>query len=100
MALGILDRHPGISLLFTDCVLPGGMNGREIADEARRRRPGLKVLYTTGYSGDAIVHEGRLDPGIELILKPFSAAALADKLHQMLALTQARGADQARDDET
>jgi signal transduction histidine kinase/CheY-like chemotaxis protein len=94
-ALGILDRHPGISLLFTDCVLPGGMNGREIADEALRRRAGLKVLYMTGYSRDVIVHEGRLDPGIELILKPFSAATLADKIRHMLTLTPAPAADRA-----
>jgi signal transduction histidine kinase len=84
-ALGVLDRHPGIRLLFTDCVLPGAMNGREVAREARRRRPSLKVLYTTGYTRDVVVHDGRLDPGIELIMKPFTAAALGGKVRQMLS---------------
>ena len=50
----------------------GGMNGRQLADEAPRRRPGLKVLYTTGYAQNAIVHDGGLDPGVQLITKPFS----------------------------
>lgn len=90
-ALDILDRHPGIRLLFTDCVLPGDMNGREVAEAACRRRPGLKVLYTTGYARDAIVHDGRLDPGIELILKPFTAAALGDKIRQMLGVAPSPG---------
>ena len=53
------------------------MNGRQLADEARRRRPGLKVLFTTGYARNAIVHDGRLDPGVDLITKPFTQAALA-----------------------
>jgi CheY-like chemotaxis protein len=94
-ALRILDRHPEIRLLFTDCVLPGGMNGREVAQEACRRRPGLKVLYTTGYTRGAIVHEGRLDPGIELILKPFTAAALGVKVRQMLGVVPSPAADAA-----
>src|SRR5207302_10289856 len=88
-ALEILDRHPGIRLLFTDCVLPGGMNGPEVADEPCRRRPGLRVLYTTGYTRDAIVRDGRLDTGIELLLKPFTADALGDKIRQMLGAAPA-----------
>ena len=52
--------------------MPGGMNGRQLADEAVRRRPGLKVLFTTGYTRNAIVHHGRLDPGVQMIGKPFS----------------------------
>jgi CheY-like chemotaxis protein len=59
-ALDVLDRHPEIDLLFTDVVLAGGINGRALADEALRRRPGLKVLFTTGYTSNAIVHHGRL----------------------------------------
>ena len=79
-ALDTLQKHPGIDLLFTDIGLPKGMNGRELADEATRRWPGLKVLFTTGYARNAIVHHGRLDPGVELITKPFTQAALASKL--------------------
>ena len=71
-ALEILERDADVDLLFTDVVMPGGMNGRQLADEAVRRRPGLKVLFTTGYTRNAIVHHGRLDPGVELIGKPFS----------------------------
>ena len=84
VGLQLLDRHPEIRLLFTDVGLPGGMNGRQLADEARRRRPDLKVLFTTGYARNAIVHDGRLDPGVALITKPFTYAALAAKLSDML----------------
>jgi CheY-like chemotaxis protein len=83
-ALRLLDAHPGVRLLFTDIGLPGGVNGRQLADEARRRRPDLKVLFTTGYARNAIVHHGRLDPGVELIGKPFTYAELAVKVRQVL----------------
>jgi signal transduction histidine kinase len=83
-ALPLLDRHPEVRLLFTDVALPGGMTGRQLADEAERRHPGLKVLYTTGYARNAIVHQGRLDPGVELIVKPFTSAALAGRISQLL----------------
>ena len=83
-ALRLLESRPEIRLLFTDVGLPGGFNGRELADEATRRRPGLKVLFTTGYARNAIVHQGRLDPGVELIVKPFTAAGLAAKVRQVL----------------
>jgi len=83
-ALDAIAAHPEIKLLFTDVGLPGGMNGRMLADEARRRHPGLKVLFTTGYARNAIVHGGRLDPGVELITKPFTFAALAAKLRDIL----------------
>jgi PAS domain S-box-containing protein len=82
--LQLLGRHPGIRLLFTDVGLPGGMNGRQLADAARQLRPDLKVLFTTGYARNAIVHDGRLDPGVALITKPFTYAALAAKLSDML----------------
>jgi CheY-like chemotaxis protein len=72
-ALRALTQHEHIDLLFTDVGLPDGMNGRQLAEEARRIRPALKVLFTTGYARNAIVHHGRLDPGVELILKPFTA---------------------------
>jgi signal transduction histidine kinase len=84
-ALMLLNAHPEIRLLFTDVVLTGGMNGRQLADEAVKIRSGLKVLFTTGYTHNAIVHHGRLDEGISFIGKPFSAAALAMKVKTVLA---------------
>jgi PAS domain S-box-containing protein len=86
--LRLLDAHPHIKLLFTDVGLPGGMNGRQLADEARRRRPHLRVLFTTGYARNAIVHDGRLDPGVELITKPYAQAALSTKLRDMLEASE------------
>jgi PAS domain S-box-containing protein len=83
-AIQVLDAHPEIKVLFTDIGLPGGMNGRQLADEARQRRPGLKVLFTTGYARNAIVHDGRLDPGVELITKPFTQAVLGAKIRDIL----------------
>jgi PAS domain S-box-containing protein len=83
-ALEILQAHPEIDLLFTDVGLPGGMNGRQLAGAARNLNRKLKVLFTTGYARDAIVHEGRLDPGVQLITKPFSYAALSGKIRDML----------------
>ncbi len=82
--LEMLARHPEIRLLFTDVGLPGGMNGRQLADAARTMRPDLKVLFTTGYARNAIVHDGRLDPGVALITKPFTYDALAARLGDML----------------
>ena len=82
-ALCLLDRHPEVSVLFTDMMMPG-MNGRALADEAVRRRPGLRVLFTTGYTRDAVVHNGVPDPGVHLIGKPFTVAALAAKLREVL----------------
>jgi nitrogen-specific signal transduction histidine kinase/CheY-like chemotaxis protein len=83
-ALRQLESETDISLLFTDVGLPGGMNGRQLADEALRRRPDLKVLFTSGYARNAIVHHGRLDPGVQLITKPFAFVDLAAKIRQLL----------------
>jgi signal transduction histidine kinase len=83
-ALAMLKREPSISLLFTDVGLPNGMTGRQLADTARQIRPDVKVLFTTGYARNAIVHDGRVDPGVELIGKPFSAIDLAFKIRAML----------------
>ncbi len=82
--LDLLMREPGVRLLFSDIGLPGGMNGRRLAEEARRRRPDLRVLFTTGYAADALVHDGRLDAGVQLITKPFTYPALAAKLREVL----------------
>jgi signal transduction histidine kinase len=82
-ALQVLERQH-VDLLFTDVVMPGGMNGRELADEASRRYAGLKVLFTTGYTRNAIVHHGRLDAGVHMIGKPFSFAELSAKVRLLL----------------
>ena len=82
-ALRILETQTDISLLFSDVVLPG-MNGRVLAQEARRRRPELKVLFTTGYSRNAIVHGGFLEHGVHLLPKPFTIDSLGRKLRQVL----------------
>jgi CheY-like chemotaxis protein len=83
-ALRVLGLEPAVSLLFTDVGLPGGMNGRQLADAARALRPDLKVLYTTGYARNAIAHDGAIDPGTQLLPKPFSYAALAAKVRTVL----------------
>jgi PAS domain S-box-containing protein len=83
-ALDMLAQGRHVDLLFTDIVMPGGLNGRQLADEAVRRRPGLKVLFTTGYTRNAIVHHGRLDPGVEMIGKPFSFDELARRVRVLL----------------
>jgi CheY-like chemotaxis protein len=82
-ALRVLEAQAGIDLLFTDVGLPGGVNGRALADEALKRWPGLKVLFTSGYTRNAIVHGGKLDPGVALLGKPFTYAALAQKVSLM-----------------
>jgi CheY-like chemotaxis protein len=71
-------------LLFTDVIMPGGMNGRELADRIARLRPGTKVLFTSGYTEDAIVHHGRLDPGVALLNKPYRKKDLAEKIRQVI----------------
>jgi signal transduction histidine kinase/CheY-like chemotaxis protein len=83
-ALKILEAGDAVHLLFTDIVMPGGINGRQLADDAVRRRPGLKVLFTTGYTRNAIVHHGRLDPGVHMIGKPYSFSALGAKVRLLL----------------
>jgi CheY-like chemotaxis protein len=83
-ALTLLDKHPEIALLLTDVVMPD-TNGRKLAEEATRRRPGLKVLYMTGFTRNAVVHNGMLDPGVNLIGKPFTLDQLASKVRSVLA---------------
>jgi len=82
-ALRVLDTQPDIALLFTDIVMPD-MNGRRLADEAIRRRPELKVLYTTGFTRNAVVHNGVLDPGTHFLPKPFTLQQLASKVRSVL----------------
>ncbi len=83
-ALSVLDGAPKVDLLLTDVVMPGDYNGRELAEEALKRRPGLRVLYMTGYSRDALTRHGRLDPGVHLLGKPFSLEELAAKVRNRL----------------
>jgi CheY-like chemotaxis protein len=84
-AISILDRESSVELLFTDVGLPDGVNGRQLAEQAVARWPALKVLFTTAYTRNAIVHHGRLDRGVELIAKPFTRAELAAKLRKILS---------------
>jgi signal transduction histidine kinase/CheY-like chemotaxis protein len=83
-ALEILGREPDISLLFTDLGLPGGMDGRVLANRARTSRASLRILITTAYAASTLVHEGRLDTEIELLSKPFSHSALATRIRELL----------------
>jgi PAS domain S-box-containing protein len=83
-SLQLLESNPQVDLLFTDVVLPGGMTGAQLAAQARGRWPNLKVLFTTGYARNAIVHHGRLDPGVQLITKPFTVAELAIRVREAL----------------
>ncbi|NWK94160.1 hybrid sensor histidine kinase/response regulator [Sphingobium lactosutens] len=84
-ALAALDgASEPIDLLFTDVVLPGGMSGADLAREVHVRYPALRILFTTGYARNAIIHHGRLDPGVELLTKPFTYADLAAKVRAML----------------
>ncbi|MFI5029281.1 MAG: CHASE3 domain-containing protein [Reyranellales bacterium] len=83
-ALKVLGDHPEVDLLLTDVVMPD-MNGRELAEEAGRRRPGLRLLFMTGYTRNAIVHAGVLDPDVQMLAKPFTLEQLAAKLTVVLA---------------
>jgi CheY-like chemotaxis protein len=83
-ALALADRADRpIDLLLTDVVLPG-MNGRELARQLHNRQPGIKVLFMTGYSRNAIVHQGRLDHGVEVVQKPLTQADLSGRVRDVL----------------
>jgi PAS domain S-box-containing protein len=83
-ALKLLESPSRIDLLITDVGLPGGLNGRQIADAARAQRKELKVLFITGYAENAVVGNGHLDPGMAVLTKPFAMATLANKVREML----------------
>ncbi|HKP22470.1 MAG TPA: PAS domain S-box protein, partial [Dongiaceae bacterium] len=84
-ALAIVDAGHRFDLLFTDVIMPGAMNGRQLADEVERRKPGLRVLYTSGYTENAIIHHGRLDSGVLLLAKPYRKSELAGMVRTALA---------------
>jgi PAS domain S-box-containing protein len=83
-ALAVAERENSLDLLFTDVVIRGEMNGRQLAQAITQLRPQIKILFTTGYTRNAIVHHGRLDPDVELIGKPFSPAGLGAKIRSLL----------------
>ena len=80
----ILQTRTRLDLLITDVGLPGGMNGRQVADAARVLRPELKVLFITGYAENAVVGNGHLDPGMELLTKPFAMEDLASRIRALI----------------
>jgi CheY-like chemotaxis protein len=90
-ALAIIDSGAAFDLLFTDVIMTGSMNGRGLAQEAAKRCAALKVLFTSGYTETAIVHHGRLDPGVLLLAKPYRKSDLARKIR--LALSETSNAE-------
>ena len=83
-ALQILEHEPQIGLLFTDLGLPGGVDGRTLAERAKKIRPAMRVVITTAYAASALIHDDRLDPGVDLLNKPFTFAALAVRVREAL----------------
>jgi CheY-like chemotaxis protein len=83
-ALAVIDSGKPIDLLFTDVIMPGNMNGRELAEQAASRRPEIRVLFTSGYTENAIIHHGRLDPGVLLLAKPYRRSDLATLIRAAL----------------
>jgi CheY-like chemotaxis protein len=80
----ILESGEPIDLLFTDVIMPGGMTGRQLAETARTRRPALKAVFTSGYTENSIVHQGKLDRGVSFLAKPFRRQDLAAKIRETL----------------
>ena len=89
-ALDILASEPAVDLLFTDVVMPGGMNGRQLAVEAQKRHPGLKTLFASGYSETAVIQDGKLAEGVVMLSKPYEMEELAHYVRSVL--------DQSRDE--
>jgi PAS domain S-box-containing protein len=83
-ALAIIETGEPIDLLFTDIIMPGAMNGRQLAGEVKRVRPDIKVLYTSGYTENAIIHHGRLDSGVLLLVKPYRKTDMASMIRTAL----------------
>jgi len=83
--LKVLQSDARIDLLITDVGLPGGMNGRQMADAALERRPGLQVLFITGYAENSLIGNGRLQPGMQVLTKPFAVESLAVRIKDLIA---------------
>jgi len=84
-ALRVSRDHPGeVALLITDVIMPGGMNGKDLASKMTGANPATRVLYMSGYTANTIVHHGVLDEGAHFIAKPFSSVALLDKVREVL----------------
>jgi PAS domain S-box-containing protein len=84
-AIAIVKAGHTFDLLFTDVIMPGGLNGRQLADELQKIKPGLKVLFTSGYTENAIIHHGRLDTGVMLLAKPYRKSEMAAMIRTALA---------------
>jgi PAS domain S-box-containing protein len=85
-ALREISRSGAPDLLFTDVIMPGGMTGRQLADRIKETNPAIRILFTSGYTEDSIVHHGRLDPGVHLLQKPYRSDKLAQKVRDVLDL--------------
>jgi CheY-like chemotaxis protein len=83
-ALALIDGGAEFDLLFTDVIMPGKMNGRQLAEEAAKRRSHLRVLFTSGYTENAIIHNGQLDSDVLLLAKPYRKSDLARMLRMAL----------------
>ena len=86
--LKVLESDVRLDLLVTDVGLPGGMNGRQMADAGRVVRPSLKVLFITGYAENAVLGNGYLEPGMQVLTKPFVMEALAGRIKELIAGTE------------
>jgi CheY-like chemotaxis protein len=83
--MAAIEGPQAIDLLFTDIIMPGSMNGRQLAAAALKRRASLRILYTSGYSNEAIIHHGQLDAGVLLLAKPYRKSDLARMIRTALA---------------
>jgi len=84
-ALAVIESGAVVDLVFSDVVMPGPVGARELADRLRALRPGVPILFTSGYTDNAVIHHGRLDDGVSLISKPYARAELAQRLAQLLS---------------
>ena len=84
-ALALVDAGNEFDLLFSDVIIQGAMNGRQLAGEISKRKPDLKVLFTSGYTENAVIHHGRLDSGVLLLAKPYRKSDLAIMIRKALA---------------
>ena len=82
-AMTVLQSDVALDLMVTDVGLPGGMNGRQLADAARAQRPDLKVLFITGYAENALIGDGVLEPGMQVLTKPFTVDSLLERVRQL-----------------